>query len=41
MDANVHLYLNLDLETLIKYEGRYHEIVLEAAQLTLKTGQMK
>ena len=39
MDANVHLYLNLDLETLIKYEGRYHEIVLEAAQLTLKTGQ--
>ena len=39
MDANVHLYLNLDLETLVKYEGRYHEIVLEAAQLTLKTGQ--
>ena len=39
MDANVHLYLNLDLETLIKYEGRYHEIVLEAAQLALKTGQ--
>ena len=39
MDANLHLYLNLDLETLIKYEGRYHEIVLEAAQLTLKTGQ--
>ncbi|MYC87901.1 MAG: amidohydrolase family protein [Gemmatimonadales bacterium] len=39
MDANVHLYLNLDIETLIKYEGRYDEIVLEAAQLTLKTGQ--
>ena len=39
MDANLHLYLNLDLETLIKYEGRYHDIVLEAAQLTLKTGQ--
>lgn len=39
MDANVHLYLNLDLETLIKYEGRYHEIILEAAQLALKTGQ--
>ncbi|WP_425155504.1 amidohydrolase family protein [Candidatus Palauibacter sp.] len=39
MDANLHLYLNLDLETLIKYEGRYHEIVLEAAQLTLKSGQ--
>jgi imidazolonepropionase-like amidohydrolase len=39
MDANLHLYLNGDLETLIKYEGRYHEIVLEAAQIALKTGQ--
>ena len=39
MDANLHLFLNADLETLIKYEGRYHEIVLEAAQITLKTGQ--
>ena len=38
MDGNLHLFLNLDLETLIKYEGRYHEIVLEAAQLTLKDG---
>lgn len=39
MDANLHLYLNADLETLIKYEDRYHEIILEAAQLALKTGQ--
>jgi imidazolonepropionase-like amidohydrolase len=39
MDGNLHLYLNGDLETLIKYEGRYHEIVLEAAQIALKTGQ--
>ncbi|MCZ6539544.1 MAG: amidohydrolase family protein [Chloroflexi bacterium] len=39
MDANLHLFLNLDLETLILYEGRYHEIVLEAAQIALKTGQ--
>jgi imidazolonepropionase-like amidohydrolase len=39
MDANVHLFLNLDLETLIKYEDRYDEIALEAAQITLKTGQ--
>jgi imidazolonepropionase-like amidohydrolase len=39
MDANLHLYLNADLETLIKYEDRYHEIVLEAAQIALKTGQ--
>jgi imidazolonepropionase-like amidohydrolase len=39
IDANLHLFLNLDLETLIKYEDRYHEIVLEAAQIALKTGQ--
>ncbi|WP_417460463.1 amidohydrolase family protein [Kordiimonas sp.] len=39
MDANVHLYLNLDLETLIKYEGRYQDIIIEGAQLALKTGQ--
>ncbi|MEJ8569116.1 amidohydrolase family protein [Elongatibacter sediminis] len=38
MDANLHLYLNRDLETLIKYEGRYHEIIIEAAQIALKTG---
>lgn len=39
MDANLHLFLNLDLETLIKYEGRYHEIAIEGAQIALKTGQ--
>ncbi len=39
MDANLHLFLNLDLETLIKYEGRYHEVAIEGAQLALKTGQ--
>ncbi len=39
MDANLHLFLNIDLETLIKYEDRYHEIVLEAAQIALRTGQ--
>lgn len=39
MDANLHLFLNIDLETLIKYEDRYHEIVIEAAQIALKTGQ--
>lgn len=38
IDANLHLYLNLDLETLIKYEGRYQEIIVEAAQLALKNG---
>ena len=39
MDANLHLYLNAYLEELIRYEGRYHEIVLEGAQIALKTGQ--
>ena len=39
MDANLHLYLNGDLESLIRYEGRYHEIGLEGAQIALKTGQ--
>ena len=39
IDGNLHLFLNLDLETLILHEDRLHEIVLEAAQITLKTGQ--
>ncbi len=37
MDANVHL-MNVDLESLIKYEDRFHELVLEGAQLTLRSG---
>lgn len=39
MDANLHLFLNIDLETLVRHEDRYHEIVLEAAQIALKSGQ--
>ena len=39
IDGNLHLFLNLDLETLILHEHRLHEIVLEAAQIALKTGQ--
>ncbi len=39
MDANVHLMMNVDVETLVKHEGRYDEIALEAAQIALKTGQ--
>jgi len=39
MDANLHLGINIDLETLIRLENRYDEIVLEAAQIALKTGQ--
>lgn len=38
MDANVHLVLNIDLETLVKHEGRYHEIALEGAQIALRNG---
>ena len=39
IDGNLHLFLNLDLETLILHEHRLHEIVIEAAQIALKTGQ--
>ncbi len=40
MDANVHLGLshNINLEVVIRYEDRFDEIVLEAAQLALKGG---
>lgn len=39
MDANLHLHLNLDVDTLLRFRGRYADIVVEAAQLALKTGQ--
>ncbi len=38
IDANLHLFLNIDPETLVKYEGRFHEIIVEAAQIALKSG---
>src|SRR6185436_2815922 len=38
MDANLHLYHNGDLESLIKYEDRYYEIAVEGAQIALRTG---
>ncbi len=38
MDANIHLNFIIALETLIKYEDRYDEIALEAAQVALKNG---
>ncbi|MCC6770747.1 MAG: amidohydrolase family protein [Gemmatimonadaceae bacterium] len=38
MDANLHLYLNGDLESLITLEDRYHEVVLEGAQIALRSG---
>ena len=39
MDSNLHLYLNINLEELIRYEDRYDQIALEGAQIALKTGQ--
>jgi imidazolonepropionase-like amidohydrolase len=38
MDANVHLLIDVRMEILVRYEGRYEELIAEAAQLTLKTG---
>jgi imidazolonepropionase-like amidohydrolase len=38
MDANVHLFFPFTLEMLVRYEDRYDEIVLEAAQIALKFG---
>lgn len=38
MDANLHLGLNIWLDDLIRFEDRYDEIILEGAQLALKSG---
>jgi len=38
MDANVHLLIDIEAENLIRYEGRYDDLIIEAAQLALKHG---
>lgn len=38
MNANVHLLTDIRLETLVRHEGRYDELVQEAAQIALKNG---
>jgi imidazolonepropionase-like amidohydrolase len=38
MDANVHLVLGSAIEFIVRYEGRYEDLVEEAAQVTLKNG---
>ncbi|MET9315486.1 amidohydrolase family protein [Kribbella sp. NPDC003505] len=38
MNANVHLLVNALFETLVRYEGRYEELITEAAQVALKSG---
>lgn len=38
MNANVHLLIDRRLENLVRYMGRYEELIAEAAQLALKNG---
>jgi imidazolonepropionase-like amidohydrolase len=38
MDANVHLLVDTRLENLARHEGRYDELIAEAAQVALKNG---
>ncbi len=38
MDANVHLILMMSIEFHARYEGRYEDLIEEAAQVTLKNG---
>lgn len=38
MNANVHLLISIFLEILVRYEGRYEDLITEAAQVALKSG---
>jgi len=38
MDANVHLLADVRMENLIRHEGRYEELIAEAAQISLRSG---
>src|SRR5262245_49984295 len=38
MDANVHLVLGSSIEFVVRHEGRYEELIEEAAQVALKNG---
>jgi len=38
MDANVHLFGDIRMEQLVRYEGRYEEVIAEAAQVALRSG---
>lgn len=38
LDANVHLLLDMRVENLIRHEGRYRDLIVEAAQVALKSG---
>ncbi len=39
MNANVHLLADARLENLMRYAGRWEELIAEAAQVALKSGQ--
>ncbi len=38
LNANVHLLIDMRLENLVRYAGRYDDLVAEAAQVALKNG---
>lgn len=38
MDANVHLLMDVRMETLVRYRDRFEDLILEGAQLTLRNG---
>jgi imidazolonepropionase-like amidohydrolase/cyclophilin family peptidyl-prolyl cis-trans isomerase len=38
MDANVHLMLGSSIEFIVRHEGRYEDLIEEAAQVALKNG---
>jgi imidazolonepropionase-like amidohydrolase len=38
MDSNVHLFINLDVDTLVRQRGHYDDIAVEGAQIALKGG---
>jgi imidazolonepropionase-like amidohydrolase/cyclophilin family peptidyl-prolyl cis-trans isomerase len=38
MDANVHLILDSSIEFMARYEGRFEELIEEAAQISLRSG---
>jgi imidazolonepropionase-like amidohydrolase len=38
MDANVHLYAGITPDLLLEFEGRYADLVVEAAQVALRAG---
>ncbi len=38
MDANVHLFIDIETEPLVKYEGHFDDLAVEAAQVALRNG---